>query len=585
MNPLRRIFRVRYSYPSESDQRRAVILSVMSLVGIVAALITVGIMAAGLLGEVTALVAFIIVYAIIALGATYLLLQSGRLALAVPLFVFTLLVNTSLVVLSLTSSALVLVIPLVAAGVLLGRRSFLLLMVVLISVVAVRGTVQASLPRTQFTRLNEAAFGNTIEALAALGFGALFIFAFTGSAERAAFMARRGSARLRVIASAANQFSTADNENDLYYRLLSIVQNELDYTLGQILLIDANGAVSRRLRLGIGESQVAASSNASAGDISVIAHVLREREPLRVSSDDAPPRNVHVLVPSRHAVALPVLLGDAVLAVVSIQSDQTEPLSSDEIDALSLLVEGFANALGRLRTLDDLVRTVNDQEQVIARARTQLAEYQGRARQTVAQGWNNYTSARGGTFGYDFQNGSFQMASTMSESMRVALSKGDVLVEQHEANTVLNVPILLRGEVLGAMAFALPAGQAVTERQLELARTVAGRLGIALENTRLFEQSQSLAAREKKASEVASQLLMANDIDVLLERAADTFNDALGAIRTRVVVQPEMFSDNRPATPQRADLPAVAPGKGQYAPRLPGTPLTDEPPPARNGSA
>jgi GAF domain-containing protein len=588
VNPLRRIFRVRYPYSSESDQRRAIILLVMSLVGIAASVLTLTLFAARVIGDLSEsgpMVLFIIVYAIIALTATYLLIQSGRLALAIGLFVFTLLINTSVVVLSLTSSPLVLVIPLVAGGALAGRRTFVAIIVLILAVVVARGVIQASLPRTQFTRLSEAAVGNTAEALAALGFGALFIMAFAGSAERAAFMARRGSQRLRVIGGASNRFATAENETELYYRLLSIIQNELSYTLAQLLFVDANGAISRRIRLGIGEGQLATATTASAGDVAVAAAVLRERVPVRVSSDDPPPRNVHVLVPSRNAVVLPVVFGGAVQAVLSVQSDQSSAMTDEEIAALALMAEGFALTLERLRNMEDLTRTVNEQEQMIARARTQLAEYQGRARQTVAQGWNNYTSARGGLFGYDFQNGAFQPASSMPESMRIALAQGDVLVDrQPDGATLLNVPILLRDEVLGAMAFVLPAGQAVTDRQLDLARTVSGRLGVALENMRLFEQSQSLAARERKASEIAAQLLSANDIDALMERAADTFNDALGAIRTRVVLQPEAFSENRPAVRRGDEPPAGSAANGYHAPpRLSGATMPDEPPAARNG--
>jgi GAF domain-containing protein len=76
-----------------------------------------------------------------------------------------------------------------------------------------------------------------------------------------------------------------------------------------------------------------------------------------------------------------------------------------------------------------------------------------------------------------------------------------------------------------------------------VATTVAERLALALENTRLFEQSQSQALRERKASEVATALIGATDVRVVLNMAAEQFKDALGAVNTRIYIQPETLME------------------------------------------
>jgi GAF domain-containing protein len=180
--------------------------------------------------------------------------------------------------------------------------------------------------------------------------------------------------------------------------------------------------------------------------------------------------------------------------------------------------------------------------------RSQLTDIQGRTRQVALSGWANYVQGRGGVFGYDFSEqledesgGKFVLASDLTPSMHEALALGDVVVERGEEYHLLNAPILLRGEVLGAMSFTLPMDQPLSERQLELARTIAVRLGVALENTRLFEQSQAQAARERKATEVANALLTTTDMTALVSQAAESFYEALGAVYTRVVVKPSML--------------------------------------------
>src|SRR5678816_910150 len=101
---------------------------------------------------------------------------------------------------------------------------------------------------------------------------------------------------------------------------------------------------------------------------------------------------------------------------------------------------------------------------------------------------------------------------------------------------IVNVPITFREQTLGAMSFAVPKGQQLSERQVEMARIVAERLALALENTRLFEQSQAQAIRERKASEVSGLLIGATDVYSVLNLAAQNFNEALGAIHTRIYI-------------------------------------------------
>jgi GAF domain-containing protein len=88
-----------------------------------------------------------------------------------------------------------------------------------------------------------------------------------------------------------------------------------------------------------------------------------------------------------------------------------------------------------------------------------------------------------------------------------------------------------------------------------MARNVAGRLALALENKRLLERSLAQAEREHQASEAASLLLSATDVDAVMRLAADRFNDAMGAVRTRIQLRPEVISE--PPAPGRSESETV----------------------------
>ena len=78
---------------------------------------------------------------------------------------------------------------------------------------------------------------------------------------------------------------------------------------------------------------------------------------------------------------------------------------------------------------------------------------------------------------------------------------------------------------------------------MDTLRIVTSRLAVALESNRLFEQTQAQAQRERKASEIGSLLLSVTDIDAVLNLAAENFNEALGAVHTRVVLDPGIVTE------------------------------------------
>jgi GAF domain-containing protein len=129
-------------------------------------------------------------------------------------------------------------------------------------------------------------------------------------------------------------------------------------------------------------------------------------------------------------------------------------------------------------------------------------------------------------------------ASDLPPAVRMTLERGDVFIERVNNRQVISAPIVYRTQMLGAMTFEVATDRSLGESELELVRTVSNRLGIALENNRLFEQSQAQVQRERKASDVGGLLLTATDIEQVLALAAETFNEALGATHTRVSLQP-----------------------------------------------
>jgi GAF domain-containing protein len=141
-------------------------------------------------------------------------------------------------------------------------------------------------------------------------------------------------------------------------------------------------------------------------------------------------------------------------------------------------------------------------------------------------------------FNFDGEQGMHIPASDLPPSLRAVLETGAHQVRQEGDVKVVSVPINLRGQLLGAMSFSIAKDRVLSEKQIETAKIVAERLALALENRQLFEQTQAQAERERKASEAAGSFITSTDVESVMNVAVRSFNEALGAIHTRIHLQP-----------------------------------------------
>ncbi|HYO87402.1 MAG TPA: GAF domain-containing protein [Candidatus Limnocylindrales bacterium] len=554
---IRRLYTPRYVYDNEFDQRRAngLQLLVIIFLGLLAVLVVRLLLAqVGVIPQTGAFLvldpALILILGSLAAGliVIYSLIQRGHLNWASWIVVGLLVIGTLTPITTYEYGPIYLIIPLIAAGVLLDRRGQAITLVFLLAGVLLRYVAVSQMDRAIRVVPSRDITQDTFQAFAIISLMFALLYVFGGMANRIGRRSIRHAQRLARITSLTPQFAAETSENGLVNRTLIAAQDGLGYALAQIYLVDASGRITRRLRQGTSQEDVIATVSPNQGEASVIADAVQSRAPVRVTPKDSAPRTLHLVAPSRSAVSVPIIFASGrVTAVLDVQSVSGAEVDADELTVLTTLAQEFAAAWEKQTLTVDQARVISEQAEQIERLRDQVGTLEGRSRQTAVSGWDNYLRGRGeDRIGFDLirqQHGlserDLRPASDLPPEMRAVLEKGEPLVVLEEGEQVINVPIRVRDAMLGAMAFRIPAGQTITQRQIETVRIVAERLGLALESTRLYEQYQSQARRERKASEVTSVLLGATDMNTLLNAAAGAFNEALGAVFTRVTIEPD----------------------------------------------
>jgi len=334
------------------------------------------------------------------------------------------------------------------------------------------------------------------------------------------------------------------NENEAAMNTINVIRDQPGYTFARIYLVEA-GEVTQRIQSGLNLSQINVDTEVNLGTRSGIHEAIRNRATFVIRETDEPILRQHLLTGTSAALAVPVFNHEKyIIAVLDIQSEDKSDFSSTEIKTLELIASRFGQSLEQIRTVAELRHDLLEQDDLLTRQRQRLLQYERAERQVTTETWRDYLQQHGVDYlGYDIAElmADPVESTDLTDEIQAAIQTGDITVEQDGDHQLVSVPISLRGQTLGAMSFRVASGtQVIGARQQELIRNVVQRLSLALENKRLFEQSQSQAKRESKANEVGNLLLSSTDINTVLNLAAENFNEALGAIQTQIRLQPDL---------------------------------------------
>lgn len=549
MNALRRrLLTIPYNYVNPAMRQRAQGLVAMIWAAILVILLVIAVRALIVLLNLdrTLVIAPLeLVVGALVLLVSYWLIQRGRLDAAIWLFLGAMLVPFALATAIAVDPAApaILILPLVAAGVLLNRRSLVPILVIFAVTMILRAVNQGGTSDAIRYVPQDNALPELLNYGIVFGLSAIFLLVFSGSIEQIVAVSFSDLEQLRAVGKFSGRLDDSTDEMIIFTRLLEIVERDLGFDLAQIYLRDAEGKYTRRLRLGLTQIEMGTRIVLRGGDEAVINEAILRREPIIVTTRDDLSRSEHLVPPSRQSVTLALVYGEQVFGVLDIQSEHREMFTENVIGGLRNLVAEVARELVHARRFEELLRSVHDQEAIIDRFLSQMSELQRRSETAASVGWARYLEGRGQEgFGFDFADGGIAPASDLPDSIRQTVERGEIAIEQGDAEQTVSVPIILRDQRLGALTFTVPAERGVDERQIEMLRTVVNRLSVALENNRLFEQTQAQAQRERKASEIGSLMLSETDIEAVLEVAAENFNEALGAVHTRVYLEPGILS-------------------------------------------
>jgi GAF domain-containing protein len=187
-------------------------------------------------------------------------------------------------------------------------------------------------------------------------------------------------------------------------------------------------------------------------------------------------------------VALALVSRGRILGVLDLRHVEPEVTPEVDTEILQLLADQLAAAIDGARVLDE--------------ARVSLRQLEQLSGQTTRTAWQEFLRQRGLTLEY-------------TPAGIKALDEG--AKTRHPLD--VQIPLVVRGQQIGSLAFQRKSLEAWTQDDLDLARKVATQVALALENTRLLEETRERAASERRLTEMSDRFSRSADIDTLLQTA------------------------------------------------------------------
>jgi GAF domain-containing protein len=204
---------------------------------------------------------------------------------------------------------------------------------------------------------------------------------------------------------------------------------------------------------------------------------------------------------------------------------------AEDIQALQTTTSLLATAIRNARLFDAQNKTVQEKQRLFLDSEANLREIQRLNQQLTKAGWTEYLEQPNATSGVTLKDHEAKADAIWTETLiQASKSRRAVIEEANGKPAVVAVPVVLRGEVIGAIEVE-PDGEIEAANTLDMMQAVAQRLAISLDNARLFEEAQAATAQEQRINQIVTRYQSANTVDDLLRITLTELSQTLGAQR------------------------------------------------------
>lgn len=331
---------------------------------------------------------------------------------------------------------------------------------------------------------------------------------------------------LQTIAEISRTIATEKDQERLLSLITNIVSDRFGFYHVGIFLLDENGkyAVLRAANSAGGQEMLARKHSLKVGQTGIVGYVTSTGSP-RIALDtgaDAVFFNNPSLPETRSEMALPLTTRGTIIGALDVQSRIPNAFTDSDVSIISLLADQVAIAIDNARLLEAAQASIEETQAV-------FSEY-------LAEAWQKKTEA--GVIGYRQTTTGGQVLTNANMPVLVSSNNGH--------GRTLEVPIRVRDQIIGVLNVK-PASeeQDWSDEDMNIIEAVAERLGLALDNARLFEETSTRATRERLVADITTKIRGSNNPQEMIRTAMEELKQVLGASKVEILTKKNNPSPDR----------------------------------------
>jgi GAF domain-containing protein len=283
-----------------------------------------------------------------------------------------------------------------------------------------------------------------------------------------------------------------------------------------------------------GKRMVARKHSLAVGQVGIVGYVTASGEP-RIALDvgeDADYFSNPDLPETKSEMSLPLKVRGRIIGALDVQSSQSGAFTSADAETLSTLADQVAIAI-------ENARLFAESNQALVESRALYGDY-------IKRTWDKKTAQS--VIGYQHSAGAGTVLEepVAWEEIKTALDAGKTTISNGQyAASAVTVPIQLQNQVIGVLNVrSLEPDRVWTRDEISVIEETAGRLAMALENARMFEETSSRASREQVVAEITSRIRETNDPQVMIRTTIEELQRVLNVNRVEII--PQVVSSHLP---------------------------------------
>lgn len=399
----------------------------------------------------------------------------------------------------------------------------------------------------------------------------------------------RRAVQLQTASAVSRAASSILNLDELLPATAELIRNRFDLYYVGIFLVDAAKEFAV-LRAGTGEAgrtMLESGHRLAVNGNSMIGWCVanqRARVALDVGAEAVRFDNP-ILPDTRSEVALPLIERGETIGAMSVQSTLEAAFGEVDIAVLQTMADQVANAIGNARLLEQTQKRIAELATInsINQALGSHLELSGLLELVVERLRQFFGVSDAYLALYDAQTNLIEIPYLVTSGQRMSILSyplgggftsyiirtrqpliinRDMMQRAEElsaqlagepSKSYLGVPIIARDEVIGVLAVQnMEREEAFGDLEVRLMSTIAPSVGVAIQNARLFAQTQEALAesrqrarREELTNRIAGRIRAAVSVEEALRIAAEELRQATGAPRSTVrLTGPARVADN-----------------------------------------